>query len=129
MNNFFLQIKNVIKSFISPKVNRPWGNYEVLAEGANYQIKRIEVNVGASLSLQMHHRRAEHWTVLSGLAEVTLDENIFTLKEMESIDIPLKAKHRLVNAGQTQLFIIEVQNGDYLGEDDIVRFSDIYGRV
>lgn len=108
---------------------RPWGNYEVLAEGTNYQIKRIEVNIGASLSLQMHHHRAEYWTVLSGLAEVIVNENIFTLKEMESIDIPLRAKHRLRNAGQVPLFIIEVQNGDYLGEDDIVRFSDIYGRV
>jgi mannose-1-phosphate guanylyltransferase/mannose-6-phosphate isomerase len=110
------------------KVYRPWGAYEGLDMGENFQVKRITVNPGAKLSLQMHHKRAEHWVVVSGTARVTRDEEIFTLQENESTFIPLGAKHRLENIGPEPLHLIEVQSGNYLGEDDIVRFEDNYGR-
>jgi mannose-1-phosphate guanylyltransferase/mannose-6-phosphate isomerase len=110
------------------KVYRPWGAYEGLDMGENFQVKRITVNPGAKLSLQMHHKRAEHWVVVSGTARVTRDEEVFTLRENESTFIPLGAKHRLENIGTEPLHLIEVQSGRYLGEDDIVRFEDSYGR-
>jgi mannose-1-phosphate guanylyltransferase/mannose-6-phosphate isomerase len=110
------------------KVYRPWGSYESLDNGENFQVKRITVNPGAKLSLQMHHKRAEHWVVVSGTARVTCDDKIFTLKENESTFIPLRARHRLENVGAEPLHLIEVQSGHYLGEDDIVRFEDSYGR-
>jgi len=110
------------------KVYRPWGTYEGLDMGENFQVKRITVNPGAKLSLQMHHRRTEHWVVVSGIARVTRDSEVFTLKENESTFIPLGAKHRLENIGSEPLQIIEVQSGRYLGEDDIIRFEDSYGR-
>jgi len=110
------------------KVFRPWGAYEGLDIGEHFQVKRITVNPGAKLSLQMHHKRAEHWIVVSGIARVTRDEEVFTLRENESTFIPLGAKHRLENIGTEPLHLIEVQSGDYLGEDDIVRFEDSYGR-
>jgi mannose-1-phosphate guanylyltransferase/mannose-6-phosphate isomerase len=110
------------------KVYRPWGAYEGLDMGENFQVKRITVNPGAKLSLQMHHKRAEHWVVVSGTARVTRGEEIFTLHENESAFIPLGAKHRLENIGPEPLHLIEVQSGRYLGEDDIVRFEDNYGR-
>ena len=110
------------------KVFRPWGAYEGLDIGENFQVKRITVNPGAKLSLQMHHKRAEHWVVVSGTAQVTCDDKIFTLRENESTFIPLGAKHRLENIGSEPLHLIEVQSGHYLGEDDIVRFEDSYGR-
>jgi mannose-1-phosphate guanylyltransferase/mannose-1-phosphate guanylyltransferase/mannose-6-phosphate isomerase len=110
------------------KVYRPWGSYESLDNGDNFQVKRITVNPGAKLSLQMHHKRAEHWVVVSGTARVTCGDNIFILKENESTFIPLGAKHRLENVGAEPLHLIEVQSGHYLGEDDIVRFEDSYGR-
>lgn len=110
------------------KVHRPWGNYESIDQGQRYQVKRLTVNPGASLSLQMHHHRAEHWIVVSGTAKVTRGDKTFLLGENESTYIPLGVKHRLENTGAITLEIIEVQSGSYLGEDDIVRFEDIYNR-
>jgi len=111
------------------KVYRPWGWYDSLEKGPNFQVKRISVNPGASLSLQMHHRRAEHWVVVRGSARVTRGEEVFELREKESTFIPLGTKHRLQNTTGQPLEIIEVQCGDYLGEDDIVRFEDVYARA
>jgi mannose-1-phosphate guanylyltransferase/mannose-6-phosphate isomerase len=111
------------------KVFRPWGAYESIDNGDRFQVKRITVNPGAKLSLQMHHKRAEHWIVVSGTAQVTCGERVFSLRENESTFIPLGAKHRLENVGSEPLQLIEVQSGTYLGEDDIVRFEDTYGRT
>jgi len=111
------------------KVHRPWGWYDSIERGPNFQVKRIGVNPGASLSLQMHHHRAEHWVVVRGTARVTRDDEVFDLRENQSIFIPLGAKHRLQNLTDQPLEIIEVQCGEYLGEDDIVRFEDVYSRV
>ena len=110
-------------------VARPWGTYTVLQEGQRFKIKRIEVKPGQSLSLQMHHHRSEHWIVVSGTARVTCDERTFLVSDNQSTYIPIGARHRLVNPGVVNRVMIEVQCGDYLGEDDIVRFSDIYGRT
>lgn len=110
-------------------VHRPWGTYTVLEEGPHFKIKRIEVKPGASLSLQMHHHRSEHWVVVSGTAKVLNDQQELILNINESTYIPAKHKHRLENIGQERLVMIEVQIGSYLGEDDIVRFDDVYGRV
>jgi mannose-1-phosphate guanylyltransferase/mannose-6-phosphate isomerase len=111
------------------KVHRPWGWYDSIDAGARFQVKRIMVKPGASLSLQMHHHRAEHWIVVSGTAEVTCGERKLLLSENQSTYIPLGEVHRLANPGKVPLEIIEVQSGTYLGEDDIVRFEDTYGRV
>jgi mannose-1-phosphate guanylyltransferase/mannose-6-phosphate isomerase len=111
------------------KVHRPWGWYDGVDNGPRHQVKRILVKPGASLSLQMHHHRAEHWIVVSGTAEVTVDDKVVLLAENQSIYIPLGSTHRLRNPGKLPLEIIEVQSGSYLGEDDIVRFEDTYGRV
>ncbi|NSL17179.1 mannose-1-phosphate guanylyltransferase/mannose-6-phosphate isomerase [Tatlockia micdadei] len=110
-------------------VHRPWGSYTVLEEGACFKIKRIKVKPGASLSLQMHHHRSEHWIVVSGMAKVVNGEETFFVNTNESTYIPAGNKHRLENPGVIDLVIIEVQSGEYLGEDDIVRFQDKYGRV
>jgi mannose-1-phosphate guanylyltransferase/mannose-6-phosphate isomerase len=110
-------------------VHRPWGTYEGIDSGPNFQVKHIMVKPGAKLSLQMHHHRAEHWIVVEGTALVTCDDRQFPLKPNESTYIPLGAKHRLENPGKTPLRLIEVQSGAYLGEDDIVRFEDTYGRA
>ena len=110
------------------KVHRPWGWYDSVDSGPRFQVKRIMVKPGASLSLQMHHHRAEHWIVVSGTAEVTNGDQVMTLSENQSTYIPLGQKHRLANPGKVPLEIIEVQSGSYLGEDDIVRFEDTYGR-
>ena len=110
-------------------VARPWGAYTVLQEGPGFKIKRIEVKPGAALSLQMHHRRSEHWVVVSGEARVTNGDRIYALRANESSFIPAQSKHRLENPGVESLVVIEVQCGDYLGEDDIVRFEDVYGRA
>jgi mannose-1-phosphate guanylyltransferase/mannose-6-phosphate isomerase len=110
------------------KVYRPWGSYEGIDSGGNFQVKHITVNPGAKLSLQMHHKRAEHWIVVSGTAQVTCGDKVFPLKENQSTYIPLGEKHRLENLGPEPLHLIEVQSGSYLGEDDIVRFEDTYGR-
>ena len=114
---------------LHPRVHRPWGTYEGVDSGKNFQVKRIVVNPGAKISLQMHHRRAEHWIVVQGSALVTCDDRQFVLEANQSTYIPLGAKHRLENTGTLPLQMIEVQSGDYLGEDDIVRFEDTYGRA
>ena len=110
------------------KVYRPWGYYEGLDAGPAFQVKRLGVNPGASLSLQLHHHRAEHWVVVNGIATVTVGEKVFDLNPNESCYIPLETRHRLQNLTEEPLEIIEVQSGSYLGEDDIVRFEDNYGR-
>ncbi len=110
------------------RVYRPWGDYEGIDIGSRYQVKRITVNPGAALSLQMHHHRAEHWIVVKGTARVTRGDEVFLITENESTYIPVGVKHRLENPGSLPLEIIEVQSGSYLGEDDIVRFEDVYGR-
>jgi mannose-1-phosphate guanylyltransferase/mannose-6-phosphate isomerase len=110
------------------KVFRPWGWYDSVDSGARFQVKRIVVKPGGQLSLQMHHHRAEHWIVVSGTAKVTRDDKTYLVSENESTYIPLGATHRLENPGRLPLEMIEVQSGSYLGEDDIVRFEDVYGR-
>ena len=110
-------------------VARPWGAYTVLQEGPGFKIKRIEVKAGAALSLQLHHRRSEHWVVVGGVAKVTRGDETFLVNANGSTYIPVETKHRLENPGKDPLVMIEVQCGDYLGEDDIVRFDDRYGRV
>ena len=110
------------------KVHRPWGWYESIESGKHFQVKRLHVNPGAKLSLQMHHKRSEHWVVVKGIATATNGENILTLTEGESTFIPATIKHTLENCEDIDLELIEVQSGTYLGEDDIVRFEDSYGR-
>ena len=130
-------IKNIVKDLISKgyvegkenRINyRPWGNYKSIAEDSRWQVKKIEVKPGAQLSLQMHHHRAEHWIIVKGTAKVTIDDKQSIIKENESVFIPLGSKHRLSNPENVPLVLIEVQSGSYLGEDDIVRFKDDYGR-
>ena len=111
------------------KVYRPWGSYDSIDMGQRFQVKRIVVKPGAALSLQKHHKRAEHWIVVSGVAEVTCDDRVFDLHENESTYIPLGSVHRLRNRGTEPVELIEVQSGSYLGEDDIVRLEDVYGRL
>jgi mannose-1-phosphate guanylyltransferase/mannose-6-phosphate isomerase len=110
------------------KVYRPWGAYDSIDNEDRFQVKRITVKPGASLSLQMHHHRAEHWIVVKGTARITRDDDVFLLTENESTFIPLGSRHRLENPGKIPLELIEVQSGSYLGEDDITRFEDVYGR-
>jgi mannose-1-phosphate guanylyltransferase len=110
-------------------VSRPWGSYTVLEEGEGFKIKRIVVKPDQSLSLQMHHHRSEHWVVVSGVAKVTNGEQVLILNRNQSTYIPAGNKHRLENPGLLDLVMIEVQSGDYLGEDDIVRYEDAYGRI
>ncbi|HEY8948777.1 MAG TPA: mannose-1-phosphate guanylyltransferase/mannose-6-phosphate isomerase [Rhizomicrobium sp.] len=110
-------------------VFRPWGSYQSIDSGPGFQVKEIVVKPGGKLSLQMHHHRAEHWVVVEGTARVTCDDKVFTLNTNQSTFIPLGAKHRLENPGKLPLRLIEVQSGPYLGEDDIVRFDDVYGRT
>lgn len=111
------------------RVYRPWGSYESIDKSDCFQVKHITVKPNASLSLQLHHHRSEHWVVVKGIAEVTRGTEVFTIKENESTYIPVGVKHRLRNAGVDNLELIEVQSGSYLGEDDIVRFEDVYGRA
>jgi len=110
------------------EVFRPWGSYDSIDNGERFQVKRLVVKPGAQMSLQLHHHRAEHWIVVSGTARITRGEETFLLGENESTYIPIGTKHRIENPGMVELHIIEVQSGSYLGEDDIVRFEDIYGR-
>jgi mannose-1-phosphate guanylyltransferase/mannose-6-phosphate isomerase len=110
------------------EVHRPWGCYDSIDQGARYQVKRITVKPGASLSLQMHYHRAEHWIVVTGTALVQRGDDQILLSENQSVYIPLGEKHRLTNPGKVPLELIEVQSGSYLGEDDIVRFEDVFGR-
>ena len=129
------QIVDILKRQGAPEhlehltVHRPWGSYTVLEEGPGYKVKRVTVNAGGRLSLQLHHKRSEHWVVIAGTARVTRGEEVFDLMVGQSTAIPVETKHRLENPGQDTLHIIEVQNGPYLGEDDIVRFKDDYGRT
>ena len=130
-------VKNIVSKLKSQKFDeaakhrkifRPWGNYISIAEGINWQVKSINVKPGASLSLQKHNFRTEHWIVVSGIATVEIGESKKVLKENQSTFIPLGYKHRLSNNGEKLLTLIEVQSGNYLGEDDIVRYEDKYGR-
>lgn len=116
------------EAIIHREVNRPWGSYDSIDNGSRFQVKRITVKPGAKLSLQKHHHRAEHWIVVTGTAEVTCEDKTFLLTENQSTYLPLGATHRLANPGKVMLELIEVQSGSYLGEDDIVRFEDQYGR-
>ena len=112
-----------------PLVYRPWGSYECLSSGPRFQVKQITVNPGQQLSLQLHHHRAEHWVIVSGVAEITNGDKTALFTENQSTYIPVNTRHRLKNPGKVPLVIIETQSGDYLGEDDIVRFEDAYGRT
>ena len=123
-----LDQKNREEKDFHRKVLRPWGWYDSVDEGEHFKVKRIQVQPGASLSLQMHHHRAEHWVVVKGVAEIRNGDEIIRLSENQSTYIPQGQKHRLSNPGKEPLEIIEIQSGSYLGEDDIVRFDDIYGR-
>lgn len=131
------EVKNIVSALkeagrpeadIPPVVLRPWGSYESIARGEHYQAKRIIVNPGGALSLQLHHHRAEHWTVVEGTAEITVGDSVVTRSKNESVYIPVETVHRLVNKTQAPVVLIEVQSGNYLGEDDIVRLADIYSR-
>jgi len=122
-NQNFKEIK------MNRKIHRPWGHYVSLIEDKTWQVKRIEIMPNESLSLQMHKYRAEHWIVVKGIAKVEIDNKVTNLSKNQSIYVPLGSKHRLSNPGNSLLTIIEVQSGEYLGEDDIVRFDDIYGRI
>ena len=124
-----LNNKNLKEGKKHKKIYRPWGFYLSIEEGDGWQIKKIEVNPGSSLSLQMHHYRSEHWIVVEGSAKVELNNKIKFLSKNESIYIPIKSKHRLINPNSVPLVLIEIQTGSYLGEDDIVRFHDDYGRT
>ena len=124
-----LQAKGRDEGVMHRKVFRPWGWYDSIESGKHFQVKRLHVNPGAKLSLQMHHKRAEHWVVVSGIATAINGEDVLTLTEGDSTYIPIGTTHGLENKTNEQLEIIEVQSGTYLGEDDIVRFEDIYGRV
>ncbi|MBV9575802.1 MAG: phosphomannose isomerase type II C-terminal cupin domain, partial [Gammaproteobacteria bacterium] len=109
-------------------VIRPWGSYTVLEEGPSFKIKRIVVHPAASLSLQLHQHRSEHWVVVEGVAQIRNGEQSYLLNKNESTFVPMNTPHRLSNPGETDLIIIEVQSGLYLGEDDIIRLDDAYGR-
>ena len=123
-----LQNTNREEHTLHRKVHRPWGWYDSIDEGGRFKVKRIQVKPKASLSLQKHNHRAEHWIVVKGTAEITNGDKVFVLTENQSTYIPLGEVHRLSNPGTIPLEIIEVQSGSYLGEDDIVRFEDTYGR-
>lgn len=123
-----LRSKNIIQSELFPKDHRPWGWFETLSISKRFQVKRIHVNPGASLSLQSHHHRSEHWIVVEGTAAVTVDDKETLITEGQSTYIPLGSKHRLHNPGKVSMVLIEVQIGTYLGEDDIIRYEDIYSR-
>jgi mannose-1-phosphate guanylyltransferase / mannose-6-phosphate isomerase len=123
-----LEVQQREEKNLHRKVARPWGWYDSVDEGERFKVKRIQVKPGASLSLQMHHHRAEHWIVVKGVAEITNGDQVIMLAENQSTYIPQGQTHRLANPGKTPLEIIEVQSGSYLGEDDIVRFEDTYGR-
>jgi mannose-1-phosphate guanylyltransferase/mannose-6-phosphate isomerase len=124
-----LKKRGAQEQYVHRTVYRPWGSYTVLEEDQGYKIKRLEVKPGARLSLQHHNHRSEHWVVVSGVARVTCGERVYDVKANESTYIPMRTRHRIENPGNQPLQIIEVQNGSYLGEDDIVRFDDDYGRI
>ncbi len=124
-----LKKRGAQEQYVHRTVYRPWGSFTVLEEDQGYKIKRLEVKPGARLSLQLHNHRSEHWVVVSGVARVTCGERVYDVKANESTYIPMGTRHRIENPGNQPLQIIEVQNGSYLGEDDIVRFDDDYGRI
>ncbi|MEC8147389.1 MAG: mannose-1-phosphate guanylyltransferase/mannose-6-phosphate isomerase [Pseudomonadota bacterium] len=137
-NSHAEQVKDIVAELEQQKVvqatehrhaTRPWGEYDAIDEGHRFKVKRITVKPGASLSLQLHHHRAEHWIVVKGTAKVTCEDKTFLLSENQSTYIPIRSKHRLENPGAIPLEMIEVQSGSYLGEDDIERFDDQYGRI
>ena len=123
-----LKAQNRREAIEHRRIYRPWGYYQGIDTGGRYQVKRIVVKEGARLSLQKHFHRAEHWVVVKGTAEVTIGAEVRTIHENESVYIPIGSKHRLANPGKIPLELIEVQVGSYLGEDDIQRFDDVYGR-
>ena len=123
-----LKDKGALQATQFPRDHRPWGHFESLAIGARFQVKRIVVNPGAALSLQSHVHRAEHWIVVEGAAKVTIDEEVKLVGENQSVYIPLGAVHRMENPGKVPMVLIEVQTGSYLGEDDIIRYEDVYAR-
>jgi len=123
-----LKAQGRYESALHREVFRPWGSYDSIDHGDRFQVKRLVVKPGATMSLQLHHHRAEHWIVVSGTAQITRGEETFLLGENESTYIPVGTKHRIANPGKVMLHLIEVQSGSYLGEDDIVRFEDVYGR-
>ena len=123
-----LKDKNATQAELFPMDHRPWGSFETLALAERFQVKRIVVKPGAALSLQSHHHRSEHWIVVHGTAKVTVNDEVKLVAENESVYIPLGAKHRMENPGKLPMVLIEVQTGSYLGEDDIIRYEDIYAR-
>jgi mannose-1-phosphate guanylyltransferase/mannose-6-phosphate isomerase len=124
-----LRLRGLPQADRFPRDHRPWGWFDRLIEGHRFQVKRIVVNPGAMLSRQSHHHRAEHWVVVEGTARVTIGATTRLVTENESVFIPLGAEHRLENPGKVRLTLIEVQTGAYLGEDDIIRYEDTYGRT
>ena len=120
---------NIQESKINSLINRPWGTFTTIEENKNWKVKKIKINSGASISLQLHNHRSEHWVVVSGVANVEIDGIFSEIKENQSIYVPKKCKHRLSNLQKYPLIIIEIQSGTYLGEDDIIRFNDLYGRT
>ena len=123
-----LKAKGAAQAETLPRDYRPWGWYESIALGPRFQVKRIVVNPGAALSLQSHNHRSEHWIVVEGTAKVTIDDSVQTVTENQSVYIPLRAVHRMENPGKLPLTLIEVQTGSYFGEDDIIRYDDVYAR-
>ena len=123
-----LKDKGASQAETLPRDYRPWGWYESLALGTRFQVKRIVVKPGAALSLQSHHHRSEHWIVVAGTAKVTIDDEVKLVTENQSVYIPLGAIHRMENPGKLPLTLIEVQTGSYFGEDDIIRYEDVYSR-
>ncbi len=123
-----LKARGAKQAEMLPIDHRPWGHFETLVLGGRFQVKRIVVKPGASLSLQSHHHRSEHWIVVEGTAQVTIDDSIKLVSENESVYIPLGAMHRMENPGKVDMVLIEVQTGSYLGEDDIIRYEDVYAR-
>ena len=123
-----LKARKAAQAVQFPKDHRPWGYFETLALGPRFQVKRIVVHPGASLSLQSHHHRAEHWIVVQGTARVTVDDKVQLVTENQSVYVPLGSVHRMENPGKLPMALIEVQTGAYLGEDDIVRYDDVYAR-
>jgi mannose-1-phosphate guanylyltransferase / mannose-6-phosphate isomerase len=124
-----LKAKGAKQAVEFPRDHRPWGWYESLVIGGRFQVKRIVVHPGAALSLQSHHHRSEHWIVVEGTAKVTINEDVKLVTENQSVYIPLGAVHRMENPGKVPMALIEVQTGSYLGEDDIIRYEDIYART
>ena len=123
-----LKEKEIHQAEIFPIDHRPWGWFETIALGQRFQVKRIVVNPAAALSLQSHNHRSEHWVVVEGTAKITIDDDVKLLEEGQSVYIPLGAIHRLENPGTVPMVLIEVQTGNYLGEDDIIRYEDAYRR-